>query len=227
VSGRLKVRTYLGLVLYFPSVASSSSVPVHNHSPNSIRCYTTSCICRLNRNGDFYVLEYNAGLSGDSQWTFRQTAWSPSSRTESPAYCLLYTPLLFDPEDVDIFFRNVDWLVSKYTALYPRERTWKPSGYCRSWAIPCVRTGAWLIPIQSRCFWDRIGAEVSEQPLIARAQPPIYLRGLAIQFHKQGSRVPQDKGKVTRATYSRTHYNELHYIFTRHTASPFLSAPEC
>jgi hypothetical protein len=39
-----------------------------------------------------------------------------------------------------------------------------------------------------------------------RTRPtPIYLRGPAIQFHKQGWRVRQDKGKVRRATYSHPH----------------------
>jgi hypothetical protein len=67
------------------------------------------------------------------------------------------------------------------------------------------RTTSRHITLRSRCFWDRSGTEVSAQPLTARARPPIYLRGPAIQFHKQGWRVRQDKGKVRRATYSHPH----------------------
>jgi len=72
-------------------------------------------------------------------------------------------------------------------------------------AVTCGRNASRHITLQSRCFWDRSGTEVSEQPLTARARPPIYLRGPAIQFHKQGWRVRQDKGKVRRATYSHPH----------------------
>jgi hypothetical protein len=42
-------------------------------------------------------------------------------------------------------------------------------------------------------------------PHCTRGPAPICLRGPAIQFHKRSWRVHQDKGKVTRATYSHPH----------------------
>jgi hypothetical protein len=74
---------------------------------------------------EFYLLSYDAVYSDESQTEDSREYIAPSSAFRSkpskkPAFCLLHGGLLFDLEDGDTFLRNVGWLSSDYTMLYPR-----------------------------------------------------------------------------------------------------------
>jgi hypothetical protein len=94
---------------------------------------------------EYCLLGYNAVQSVESHPTFRRNISPPSSGSKnklskkpawkqaaSTARVLLATSfhagfllgLFFDPEDGgDMFLRNVGWLLTDYTALYPRRQT--------------------------------------------------------------------------------------------------------
>jgi hypothetical protein len=80
---------------------------------------------------EYYLLGYNAAQSVESHPTFRRNISPPSSGSKNtpgkkPAWkqvartARLARLVLFDPEGGDMFLRNVHWLSTDYTALYPR-----------------------------------------------------------------------------------------------------------